>query len=126
MLTAVQAAGQPPQDDPVARHLFPPELIMKEQNEIGLTDSQRKVITDAIQRAQSRFIELQWEMQAKSEQMVRLLEARPVDENTVLAEADRLMEVERQVKKAQLSLLIRIKNALTEAQQRRLMDMRKP
>ena len=44
---------------------------------------------------------------------------------TVLAQVDKVLSLEREVKKAQLSLLIRIKNLLTDAQQGRLAELRK-
>ena len=55
-LLAVATAGagagaqQPPQapDDPLARVLFPPELVMQHQQDIGLRAEQRAAITKAI------------------------------------------------------------------------------
>ena len=97
---------------------------MKHGQEIGLDDAQRTAMKQAIQAAQTRFLDAQWDMQAASQKMVRLLQARPIDETTVLAQADKVMGLERDVKKAQLSLLIRIKNLLTEAQQAKLTELR--
>ncbi|PYQ51975.1 MAG: hypothetical protein DMF78_12180 [Acidobacteria bacterium] len=118
------AAAEPPGEDPIAQQLFPPELVMKHGQEIGLDDAQRTAMKQAIQAAQTRFLDAQWDMQAASQKMVRLLQARPIDETTVLAQADKVMGLERDVKKAQLSLLIRIKNLLTEAQQAKLTELR--
>ncbi len=118
------ARAQSPGEDPIARQLFPPELIMKYGTEIGLDEAQRTAMKQAIQAAQTKFLDVQWDMQAASQKMVRLLQARPIDEAAVLAQADKVMGLEREVKKGQLSLLIRIKNLLTEAQQAKLTDMR--
>lgn len=117
--------GPPAGEDPIARNLFPPELVMRHGAEIGLDEGQRDAIKDAIRKAQAKFLDVQWDMQAESERMVRLLQARPVDEAAVLAQVDKVLDLEREVKKAQLSLLIRIKNLLTEPQQSRLMDLRR-
>jgi len=116
------SAQQP--DDPIARHLFPPDLLMKYQREIGLSESQRKTMLDAITKSQTRFVELQWDSQGESEKLAQLLQARPLDEAAVLAQADRLMAIERDVKKTHLSLLIRLKNLLSETQQRKLAELR--
>lgn len=121
---AAAAHAQPPGEDPIARNLFPPELVMKHGGEIGLDERQRASIKEAIQRAQSRFLDAQWDLQGESEKMVRLLQAKPVDEAAVLAQADKVMGLEREVKKTQLSLLIRIKNLLTDSQQARLKELR--
>ena len=116
------SAQQP--DDPIARHLFPPDLLMKYQREIGLSESQRKTMLEAIAKSQMRFVELQWDSQGESEKLAQLLQARPLDEAAVLAQADRLMALERDVKKTHLSLLVRLKNLLSESQQRKLAELR--
>ena len=116
--------AQTPPDDPLAVHLFPPDLVMKHAPEIGLDEKQRTAIKDAIQAAQPRFLDAQWSIQEESQKMVRLLQARPVDETAVLAQADKVMSLEREIKRTHLSLLVRIKNLLTEAQQEKLRAFR--
>ncbi len=115
----------PPGDDPIAQHVFPPDLIMKHGGEIALDPQQRGAIKEAVQQAQSKFLDAQWELQEETGKMVHLLQARPVDEKAVLAEADRVLDLERQIKKTQLSLLVRLKNLLTPAQQARLTELRR-
>jgi len=68
---------------------------------------------------------MQWDMQSESEKLVQLLKARPVDENAVLAQVDQVLNREREIKKAQISLLVRIKNLLTDWQQNKLMELRR-
>jgi Spy/CpxP family protein refolding chaperone len=118
-------AQPPPGADPIAPHLFPPDLVMRYGGEIGLDEKQRAVIKEVVHKAQARFLDVQWDMQAESEKMVRLLQAKPIDEAAVLAQVEKVLSLEREVKKAQLSLLIRIKNLLTDAQQVRLSELRK-
>lgn len=122
---AVSALPQQPQDDPIGRNLFPPDLVMNHQNEIGLKDEQRTAIRNEIQKAQVKFVELQWKLQDETEKLSQLLTQRPINETKVLAQADVVMSAEREVKKTHLSLLIRIKNALTEEQQLKLSDIQK-
>ena len=38
------AFAQKPERDPIAEHLFPPELIISNQNAIGLDDEQKNAI----------------------------------------------------------------------------------
>src|SRR5579864_7195116 len=97
----------PPADDPIAQNVFPPELIMKHGGEIGLDAEQRTAIKDAVLQAQTRFLNAQWEAQEETTKLIHLLQARPVDEKAVLSQADRLMDLERLIKKTQLSLLVR-------------------
>jgi Spy/CpxP family protein refolding chaperone len=97
---------------------------MAHQREIQLAEEQRETIKATIQEAQSAFLDYQWDLQAESTRMGELLSANPVDETAVLAQADRVMGLETKIKKTQLSLLIRIKNALTETQQEKLFELR--
>jgi Spy/CpxP family protein refolding chaperone len=118
--------GQTPQPsaDPISEKLFPPELVMQYRNEINLNDSQTKSIKDEIQKAQARFLDMQWDMQSESEKLVKLLDARPVDESAVQFQVDKVLDRERLVKKTQISLLVRIKNLLTVEQQNKLVELR--
>jgi Spy/CpxP family protein refolding chaperone len=127
VLFAVASWGQgsQPADDPIAQNLFPPELVMKYRQDINLDEGQSKAIKEAIQKAQTKFLDMQWDMQSDTEKLVQLLKARPVDENAVLAQMDQVLNREREIKKAQISLLVRIKNTLSEAQQNKLMELRR-
>jgi Spy/CpxP family protein refolding chaperone len=125
-LCAAGAAEGPAQkDDPIGRNLFPPELVMSHQQQIGLEEDQRETIKKEIGKAQSKFLDLQFQMQRESERLIQLLQARPVEEAKVLAQADAVMRLETETKKTHLSLLIRMKNALTAEQQAKLMDIRR-
>jgi len=122
---AAWAQDGKPADDPVAQNLFPPELVMKYRHEINLDEAQSKAIKEAIQKAQAKFLDLQWDAQSETEKLVQLLKARPVDENAVLAQVDQVLNREREIKRAQISLLVRIKNQLNEAQQNKLIELRR-
>jgi Spy/CpxP family protein refolding chaperone len=118
--------GQSPQssNDPIADQLFPPELVMQYHQEINLTPDQSKALKDEIQKAQAKFLDMQWDMQSEQEKLVLLLKAHPIDENAVLAQVDKVLDREREIKKTQILLLVRIKNQLTPAQQNKLNELR--
>ncbi len=120
------AWGQAPQssNDPIADQLFPPELVMQYHQEINLTPDQSKAVKDEIQKAQAKFLDMQWDMQSEQEKLVLLLKAHPIDENAVLAQVDKVLDREREIKKTQILLLIHIKNQLTPAQQNKLNELR--
>ena len=115
--------GQPGQD-PFARLLFPPELVMQHQGEIGLQDAQRTALQAAIQQAQTKFVDAQWKLSAEGEKLARLLQNAQVDEAQVLEQVDRILTLEREVKRAQMGLMVRIKNTLTPVQQAKLRELR--
>jgi Spy/CpxP family protein refolding chaperone len=110
--------------DDFGRNFFPPELVMQHQSEIGLQDAQRAALTSAVQQAQGKFMDLQWKLSAEGEKMGRLLQPAQVDETQVLEEVDRILVLEREMKRAQIGLMVRIKNTLTPAQQAKLMEIR--
>ncbi len=128
---AAQGAPQgPPQGqrgpgpDDFGRNFFPPDLVMQHQSEIGLQDAQRATLTSALQRAQAKFTDLQWKLSAEGEKMGRLLQRTQVDETQVLEQVDRILALEREIKRAQISLMVRIKNTLTAEQQAKLAEIR--
>ena len=105
-------------------NVFPPGLIMRHQSDIGLTDAQREAITKHMEEAQKGLVTLQWDVERESEKLGKLLQAERVDEATALRQADQVMSAEERLKKAHLTLLIRIKNDLTPAQQQKLRELR--
>jgi Spy/CpxP family protein refolding chaperone len=113
-----QQPPQPPHPpDPIAQNLFPPEMVMQHRHALGLTEEQKAAIKDEAIKASTRFSELQWQMQDEMEKMEGLTKGANVDEQKVLAELDKILAIEREVKRTQLALAIRIKNKLTAEQQ---------
>jgi Spy/CpxP family protein refolding chaperone len=123
---AAPAQTPPPAaTDEIAQSLFAPDLILKHRQEVGLDAAQSQSLKELVQKAQSRFLDLQWDMQAEAGKLAQLLRASRIDESAAIAQADKVLGMEREVKKAQLSLLVRIKNLLTPAQQDKLMELRR-
>ena len=116
--------GPPMGGPPFFGNLFPPNVIMRHDSNIGLSDKQREVITTQIEDAQKTLVSLQWAVERESQKLDKLLEPARVDEAAALAQVDRVMTAEQQLKKAHLALLIRIKNELTAAQQEKLRQLR--
>jgi Spy/CpxP family protein refolding chaperone len=120
---AAEMAHQGPHDA-LARFVFPPELVMQHQRAIGLKPEQRTAITRAVGEFQPKVTELQWQMQDESQQLAELLDKSSVDQAAVLAQVDKVLALEREVKRAHMSLLIQIKNTLTQEQQVTLRNLR--
>ena len=104
------------QDDPLADHFVPPELIMKHQSELGITPAQREEIKQQVRNAQVKFTELQWDIQAEIEGLTKLLEDRNVGEGPVIEQLDRVLAVEADIKRTQVSMLIALRKVLTDEQ----------
>jgi len=108
------------------RFLFPPELVMQHQGQVSLTESQRNTITESIKQLQAKVVDFQWQIQAETQKLEGLLASPSVDAEAALQQIDRLLGIEREVKKLHLSTLIRIKNTLTPEQQKQLQQLRPP
>ena len=111
--------------DPLAEHFFPPELILGNARAAGIDDNQLAYLRAEAVKAQARFSELQFQMQDALEALVGLIRNATVDETRTLAALDRVLQIEREIKRAQLGLAIRMKNKLTPEQQQRLQGMKK-
>jgi Spy/CpxP family protein refolding chaperone len=126
LMSSVATAQSPPTGatDDIAQNLFAPELVFKYRDAIGLDGAQSKSLKDLVQKAQGRFLDLQWDMQGETGKLAQLLRLPKVDEAGALAQVDKVLGMEREVKRAQISLLIEIKNLLTPVQQQKLFDLR--
>ncbi|MDQ3697348.1 MAG: periplasmic heavy metal sensor [Gemmatimonadota bacterium] len=124
LLLAAPVAAQGNPDDLFGRHLFPPELVMQNQQSIGLSPKQRTDMTQAIQEVQSRVVDVQWRMQEEAQKLAALLEKTSPNQTDVLAQVDRVLDVEREIKRAHMAMLVRIKNLLTAEQQTMLRSLR--
>jgi Spy/CpxP family protein refolding chaperone len=112
-------------DDPLARLLFEPELVLKHAQELGLQPAQRATIITAIKDAQGDILDLQLQMSERAQELIKSVEGPRIDEGAALAQVDKVLGLERDIKRKQMQLLIRIKNALTREQQDRLQEWKK-
>jgi Spy/CpxP family protein refolding chaperone len=123
-LAASAARGQQPDQDPIGQSFFAPELVIQHQEAIGLNEEQKTYLKTEIRQAQLKFTELQWKLQDEMEKMVSLVKQPHAEEQDVLAQLEKVLAAEREIKRAQVTLLVRIKNKLTPEQQARLLEIR--
>jgi Spy/CpxP family protein refolding chaperone len=116
-------AGQQ-EGDPFTARLFPPSWVMSHQQAIGLTDEQKSFIQQRMKLAQQTMVETDAKLRGEMESLDNLLAAKQVDEAKVLETVDRVLAFERDMKRAQVSLMISVKNKLTEDQQAQLDKLR--
>jgi Spy/CpxP family protein refolding chaperone len=121
---AAAGAGADSQQDPIRDRLFPPDLVMQHQAELGIDDRQRAALTKEQAAFQSQIVDLQWKMSSAADELARLLDAPRIDEASALAQADKVMALEREVKRSHLTLLIHVRNLLTDAQRAQLARLR--
>ena len=103
--------------DPVGQALIPPDVVMSHQDALKLSDAQKKAILDEVQSAQTQFTKVQWQLSAATEKLASILQQNRVDQVKALAQLDTVLGLERQIKHAQLTLMIEVKNELSAEQQ---------
>jgi Spy/CpxP family protein refolding chaperone len=124
LFAAGAVRGQQPDQDPIGQSFFAPELVIQHQEAIGLSAEQKDYFKTEIRQAQLKFTELQWKLQDEMEKLVTLVKQPHVEEQQALAQLEKLLAAERDVKREQVTLLVRIKNKLTPEQQGKLSDLR--
>jgi len=114
-----------PGEDPLAHLFFAPELVLQHAQDIGLKPEQRTLIINLIKEAQGDLLELQVAMGDRSRRLMQELStATEVNENAALAMVDSVLATERDIKRRQMRLLIRIRNSLTKEQHDKLHELR--
>ncbi len=116
--------GQDSGTDPLQRHLFSAESIMRNQRELQLDQEQRSYMVKQIQETQSEFTSLQWQLQDEVGRLSGLLENPKAAERDVLRQLDKVLDLEKAIKRSHLRLAVRMKNRLTEEQRTKLREFR--
>src|SRR6266851_2799867 len=112
-----------PPMDPLGDAMFPPELIMQHTRDLNLTDEQKTFMRAEINRTTTRFNELQWQLQDAMEALHTAMKENTVNEQQALAQLDKVLDTEREIKRLHFGLAISIKNKLTAEQQAKLHAM---
>ncbi|HSE18290.1 MAG TPA: hypothetical protein VLB46_14630 [Pyrinomonadaceae bacterium] len=114
----------PPNPDPLAHLMFPPDMIMGHARQLNLTDEQKAFMRAEIQKSTAMFQELQWKLQDQMELLHETMKSTSVNEAQALAQLDKVLEIERDIKRLHIGLAVRLKNRLTPEQQEQLHKMR--
>ncbi len=110
--------------DLVGENLFPPDFIMTNAVAINLTDEQRQAVRDLMEKVQAQFGELQAALQREGEAFGQVLAQPTPGQANVLAQFDKLQDRERAMKRAQITLMLDIREKLTPEQRAKLVELR--
>ena len=125
LITNQTLRAQPPSPDPFGESLFPPELVMHFQSEIGLTEQQRNFILTNVQKMQTDFADKEQQLQKEVEKLAGVLKKERIEMEVALAQVDKVLSLEQGIKRAHLALIIGIKNKLSPEQQTKLQEIKK-
>ena len=110
---AQDRGGKP---DPFKGKLFAPDIILKNQTELNLTKEQFTGIKAAVVDVQANVAEHEWDLRQAYQKIMAELDQKPIDEKKVLENVNDALLAENQVKKQQVTMLIRLKNLLNDEQ----------
>ena len=96
--------------------LFPPNVVLEYREELSLTKEQYTGIRSAVVAVQAEVAEHEWDMQEAYSRVMNLLDERPLDESVVTREVTAVLQAENRVKLAQMTMLVKIRNLLTDEQ----------
>jgi Spy/CpxP family protein refolding chaperone len=114
----------PPNPDPLAHLMFPPDMIMAHARQLNLTDEQRTFMRSEIQKTTASFQDLQWKLQDQMELLQETMKSTSLNEQQVLAQIVKVLDIEREIKRLHIGLAVRLKNRLTPEQQEQLHQIR--
>ena len=96
--------------------LFPPNIILEHQAELNLSKDQFTAIKKAVVEVQVNAAEHEWDVREAYQSIMTELDNKPIDEKQALEHISAALLAENQVKKQQMTMLIRPRNLLTDEQ----------
>jgi len=101
----------------LARYLFAPAMVMRYERQLGLTDEQRATVNQKARELQSTVLDMQFELEFETQGLVDVVSAAVVDTGAALRQVDKVLELETNIKRNHIRVLIEIRNALSAEQQ---------
>ncbi len=115
-LIATTAAAQQPKADIFKGKLFPPNVILEHQAELNLSKQQFTAIKAAVVEVQANVAEHEWDIREAYQSMMAELDRSPIDQAQVLEHVSAALLAENEVKKQQVTMLITLRNLLSNEQ----------
>ena len=119
------AGAAEPKSDVFKGKLFAPNVILENKSELGLSKQQFTDIRRAVVEVQAGVAGHEWDIAEAYQNIMAELDKSPIDQAQVLEHVDAALRAENEVKKMQVSMLIQLKNLLTEDQVEYLESVRK-
>jgi Spy/CpxP family protein refolding chaperone len=112
----LHAAEQPDKDEWLRGRLFGPEIVLKHQSKLKLSEKQREAIGAELKRVQAQVAESDWTLMSEAAGLQELIDQHPVDAKAVMSGVDRIFTAENRKKRLYVEMLVNIKNVLTAEQ----------
>ncbi len=109
--------------DPFTGAFFPPELVLLAQGRIALTPDQLEAVRAHVEKTQPRSDELRVKLERETAALAALTKQERVAEAPLLAQLDKVLDAEREVKHLHVGAAVAVKNLLTPEQQSRMREL---
>jgi Spy/CpxP family protein refolding chaperone len=116
ILTTPLLRAQTPPGDPVGSKLFAPEFIGANAGTISLSESQQEKMRGIVEQAQARIVEFGTKVKAAADGFGKLIDGKDADISKAMAQFEKFQDAERDMKHAQLRLLLELREMLSEEQ----------
>ncbi len=113
-IAAAQRVGQ--QKDVFKGKLFAPNIILENQDALDLNKEQFTAIRAAVVEVQGSVAEHEWDLREAYMKVLADLDEVPIDEDKVMENVEAALLAENKVKQLQVTMLIRLRNLLTDEQ----------
>ena len=110
------ASAAEPKPDVFKGKLFPPNVILEHQAELGLSKEQFTEVRKTVVELQGNVAEHEWDVREAYQNIMAELDRSPIDEDKVLEHVGAALRAENEVKKLQVAMLVKLRNLLTEEQ----------
>lgn len=111
--------------DPFAGAFFPPELVFMARDRIALTQEQQEALRARMEKTQPRSDELRKKLERETAALAAVAKQNRVDEAALVAQLDKVLDTERELKHLHVGLLVALKNLLAPEQQAKLREIAK-
>jgi Spy/CpxP family protein refolding chaperone len=123
-LLAVARSAYGQRADPITENLYAPDMLLRHADEVGLDDAQKLFITTQARDNRQKYVEMQQDLQSQMAVLADILRQDHPDEQAALAQLDKVLAAERDIKRAQLSMALAIRGKLTPEQQAKARELR--
>lgn len=115
-LAAPLLRAQTPPNDPVGSRLFMPEFIAANADVISLSESQQAKLRAAVEKAQKPIAGATAQLRQEADALGKLIDTPALDHGAVMAQFEKVQDRDRELKRAQLDLLLDLRSLLNEEQ----------
>ena len=131
LVLTVVGAGLGPQEaaaqgraDVLEELVPPPKMLLRHQEELGLTEKQKGELKKILKDAQNASLDLEFKVQEEAGKLAKLIGADKVDVPKALKQADALMAAENALKRVKLEMMLKTKALLTAEQLQKIDEFR--